>query len=768
MKARLRAATVVVGFSGLAAEILLLRELLIVFSGNELSIGIILANWLILEAFGSYFLGRTVERWKNKPAAFTLISILFSLFFILVIFPLRNLKHLLGVSIGEIVGLLPIFYSSFLILLPVSVLHGALFTYSSRIYSLFAAREATSAGRVYVYETVGTLLGGIASTYLFLRYLNTFESTSLVLLLHVISGLVLLLPYRDTGRLQKGVLVLLLVLLPVSGYLLLGGVADRLHRYSVDKQWRNLDVVHYQNSQYGNVCVVENEGQFIYFVDGTANLIVPVPDLPSVEEYVHIPLLTHPDPEEVLVIGGGAGGVLDQALKHRSIESVTYVELDPLILSLLREFPTALTESELTDGRVEIKHGDGRFHLQTASRSYDVIFVGIDEPSNLQANRFFTREFYSLAEKRLTEGGILVAQAPGSLSLANEELQDLNSSIFHTLHSEFSNIRVIPGEGRNLFLASNSPTVASVDTQTIVQEQQERAISAGALVPWYIEQKLHEGWKQWFSTFIEGRSRRINADFKPLGLFYSISYWNAVYSPAFGRVFDQFERIDLGTVLLLVLLLLLLHFVLRRRSRTHLASGIPFCILTTGFAGMMFDLVVIFAFQSIYGYVFSWMGMLVAAFMAGAAAGAVLLTRALERAMEGAKLFLMTEIALIAVSVVLPLVFWLASGLSGTPRSQDALKVLFLLISFLCGLLTGAQFPLANKLHLERSGSVSSTAGLLYAYDLFGGWVGGIVGGVALLPVLGLTGACVTVGLLKLASLIVIARTTRTPSYKEG
>ena len=58
MKNRIRIAVVVMGFSGLVAEILLLRELLIVFSGNELSIGIILANWLILEAFGSYVLNQ--------------------------------------------------------------------------------------------------------------------------------------------------------------------------------------------------------------------------------------------------------------------------------------------------------------------------------------------------------------------------------------------------------------------------------------------------------------------------------------------------------------------------------------------------------------------------------------------------------------------------------------------------------------------------------------------------------------------------------------
>jgi spermidine synthase len=100
MKRHFSVAILVKGFSGLVAQILLLRELLIVFSGNELSIGIILANWLILGAFGSYIVGRRAERSKHTLEAFAVITILFALSLLIAIYLTRILKVAMGISIG--------------------------------------------------------------------------------------------------------------------------------------------------------------------------------------------------------------------------------------------------------------------------------------------------------------------------------------------------------------------------------------------------------------------------------------------------------------------------------------------------------------------------------------------------------------------------------------------------------------------------------------------------------------------------------------------
>jgi spermidine synthase len=756
MKKRICTAVLAIGFSGLVAQILLLKELLIVFSGNELCIGIILSNWLILEAFGCYVFGRYAGKSKHTLETFSAITILFSFSLLIAIFLARILKNIIGISIGESIGFVPMFYSSFLILLPVCIFHGSLFPFSCQMYAMFSCQDSSSAGRVYVYDTVGTIFGGIVCTYLLMPYFHTFHAFSGLAILNCIVCLVLLAPSWKTGLFQKTFLVILSVLTFFSGYLLFAGNVSTLHHYSIAAQWKNLNIVHYQNSQYGNICVIENEGQYIFFLNGIPTLMTPIPDIASIEEFVHLPFLAHPEPAKVLVLSKGAGGIIHEAFKHPSVETIEYAELDPLLIDLLRKFSTPLTESELNDSRVTIKHIDGRLFLNTTRNTYDVILLGILEPSNLQTNRFFTKEFFSLVKTRLNEGGILVLGLPGSLMYVNEELKNLNSCIFHTLKSVFSNIRVIPGDANNLFLSSDSQDILTFDRQQIVERFYTRNIKAAEIVPWDIEKKLHRGWQDWFFRFIEGSSQKINSDFNPVGLFYSISHWNALFAPSLRGLFRQFESVSVSIIVLVLGIVLLLYFFLRLRHRQFLRTGIPLSIITTGFAGMIFTLMLIFTFQSIYGYVFSWIGLLVASFMAGAACGAMLITRVLTRTKHSYSLFIKIDLAIICFAFGWPFIFLAVYTYLGGPEAFFFFRMLFLVISSICGLLIGSQFPLANKIYLKNSAGLSKTAGVLYASDLLGGWFGGIVGAVVLLPVLGLTGTCITVGLLKLTSFIVL------------
>ncbi len=126
MKRILGFGLLLMGFSFTVAQGLLIRELLVAFFGNELTIGLILGNWLILEAVGSGLLGKLADRWRGKTLSFAALQSLFALFLPLCLYATYVSRSIAGAIPGEGVGLVPICYVSFLILTPLALVDGAM------------------------------------------------------------------------------------------------------------------------------------------------------------------------------------------------------------------------------------------------------------------------------------------------------------------------------------------------------------------------------------------------------------------------------------------------------------------------------------------------------------------------------------------------------------------------------------------------------------------------------------------------------------------
>ena len=762
-------AIVTLGFSGIVAQVLLLRELLITFNSNELTIGIILANWLLLESAGSFLAGRAIEKVERQLEAFVGLTVLFTLFCPAAVYFSRTCRDLLGVMPGVAFGLHQVFVASFLILLPVSLSHGALFVTGCGLFSRTTGQRAAGIGKVYLYETLGTVAGGVVFTWLLITRLTSFQIALALSLANflVCLGLVAM-PRKRAGRWEfRGgtwAWVTALGTLLAAG-MLFGPGAETLHRLSIERQYPFQEVVHYQNSRYGNVTVTKNAGQYTYFADGMPLLTTPTPHVASAEDFAHFPLLFHPAPERVLVLSGGAGGLLREILKH-PVQQVDYAELDPLILETLRLFPDPLTQTELDDPRVRVHHVDGRLLVSRSERfTYDVVLLGLTEPQDLQTNRFFTREFFLLVQGKLRPGGLLALRLPGSLTYLGPELRNLNAVILHTLRGIFPAVRVLPGDGLNLFLASPSQDLLLADPDVLVSRLTERSLPLDFVSPGYIRYRMDPRRSEWLSSFLEQGDAEVNRDFTPLGVYYSLSYWNALVSPLFQKAFGMVGRSDLVGAALIAGLFLFLPAAVYGRARKTIRPGIVLAIATTGMAGMVFDLVLIFAFQVLYGYVFLWVGIFVAAFMAGTALGGLYMVRVIERMKGGISSLLGIEGALAVFAAFLPVAFS-AIGASAGP-APGLVQGGFILLAMAGGTLIGLEFPLANKLFLGTTKEVGPTAGLLYGADLLGGWVGGIVGGVMLVPVVGLSKTCLVVAFYKILSLAVLALLPGTSSIPD-
>jgi spermidine synthase len=383
-----------------------------------------------------------------------------------------------------------------------------------------------------------------------------------------------------------------------------------------------------------------------------------------------------------------------------------------------------------------------------------MIFVGIPTPQELQTNRLFSSQFFATAREKMNPGGIVALTLPGSLTYISPELRDLNGSILDTLKGVFRSVRIIPGDV-NLYLASNSSQLEKVTADEIIKRFEQRKIQTSLFTKSYIEYRLHERWTKWFLESMGGKEIQINSDLRPIAVFLSLSYWNALFSPYLTGIFKWFEGFSVQVSIVLTLLFTLLTgsvFI----KKPHLAGqAIPYVIFTTGLTGMIFNLAIIFTFQTFYGYLYRQIGLLIAIFMFGVALGSLLVTQRLERIRKDSILFLRMEIGIILFSLLFPFVFSVPSQYLETPTVSLLMYVVFLVMSFLSGAGIGLQFPLATKIYLgtpEMGETFGHAAGLLYGADLLGGFLGGLFGGILLLPILGLKQSCFMMAMIKISS----------------
>ncbi len=745
----------IMGLSSITAQVVLLRELLVSFLGNELTLGVILASWLILVAAGSFLVGKSVEKVERKLEVFVVLQLVLSVAFPLTLFLCRIFKNILLATPGEVLGFGPIFYSSLLILLPVTLPYGALFTYGCKLYAKYAKENAASIGKVYIIETVGSMIGGLLITFLLIQYLNPFTITFSISLLNSFMSIFLLWPKPKSSKtsFQKALMILSMLLSFLFGYGLLPQNSNAIHQSSIRSQWRGLNVIHNENSIYGNITVTKRGEQYTFFADGVPSITTPVPDIASIEDFVHFPMLFHEKPESILILNGGAGGMIHEILKY-PVKRIDYVELDPLLLKLIQEFPTPLTQSELSDKRVKIYYMDGRLFVQRTGERFDIIFIGLPAPQSLQTNRLFSSEFFSMAKGKTNPNGILALTLPGSITYLSPELRDLNGCILDTLKNVYRHVRVIPGDV-NLYLASDSDFLKNIPSGGISKRFEERKIKANLITRNYIEYRLNERWLKWFQQSMGGRKIHINSDFHPLAVFFNLSYWNSLFSPYLTEVFKWYERSSLSlsvTKIILITIILAALFIRMPHLSRH---SITYSIFTTGLTGMIFNLAIIFAFQTLYGYLYHQIGLLIAIFMFGIASGSFFITKHLDRIKKESLFFLKTEMAITLFSILFPFVFLVPSHNLENKVVYFILYEAVLIMSFLSGMTIGLQFPLANKIYLgSHAGkeTIGQTAGLLYGADLLGGFFGGLSGGILLLPILGLKETCFIMAMLKASS----------------
>ncbi|MGE3909093.1 MAG: polyamine aminopropyltransferase [Chloroflexota bacterium] len=164
------------------------------------------------------------------------------------------------------------------------------------------------------------------------------------------------------------------------------------------------------------------------------------------EPLVHIPLLAHPNPRRVLIVGGGDGGALRHALMHETVEKAVQVEIDGLVVSACQEWLPGLADGAFQHPRAELIIGDGLAYMRDVSEPFDVILVDSTDPVG-PAEGLISEEFYRLAAGALSEQGIFAMQT-GSPLLMRDELDaaaDRMRSVFPIVRTYLGHVPSYPG-----------------------------------------------------------------------------------------------------------------------------------------------------------------------------------------------------------------------------------------------------------------------------------------------------------------------------------
>lgn len=684
---------IAIGFSSLLLQITVLRLLLSTFSGNELDIGITLSFWLLYVGLGS-FSGKRI-RYKH---AFVFSFILIALLTQPTALAIRAIRSVLSLEPGEIVSFTATVLSTALMLFPICFVIGIQFPLA---VSYLKSKDA--AGRVYGLEALGAFIAGMLFTFIISARIPFMELCVLIASFNILMAFYL----------SRRKIIAFLLVIPLSFYFV-------FHTSALALPWQGLKLTKTLESKYGEISVIEMKGQSSIYTNG--QLLFSYPDVPTEEFRAHLTMTVHPSPLKVLVIDGSPG-ILRELLKY-PVEKIDFIELDPRIVQVSFGILNAEDKKVMTDNRVSVIVEDGRRFIKSLKKTqYDLILLNLPQPYTAGINRFYTYDFFKEAKEVLKEHGILALNMPPSTGYIGKSMQTASGSIYNSLRSVFQHVSVTAQEYGGLF-ASRFP----LDTNSEILEK--RFVQRGISVKYFSPYIFRDAFSPFGVDYVRNRLDEIeliNTDLRPSAYLYNLMFWSEIHG---GKIIKYLMKISIWHVIafLIVLSIMIASLTYKRKRRI-----LYYSIFTTGFSGMSFVLVVILAYQAVYGYIFEMIGILTALFMVGLWIG-TLMTKRTEKALT---ILFYLELFTVALALTALLFF---KG-----------ELLFYGIVFLSGLFTGGQFNTANL-----AMDAPDTAGKLYGFDLVGSYIGSFVPAIIVIPLFGVFQALLVIAFLKTVSAVMI------------
>ena len=674
-------------FSGLAAVIaqtLVIREGLALFGGYELVSGILLCFWLVWGGLGSFIFTKLKLK-SNPEKTYALLLLILGFFAVISITFIRFALKIFSLPFGEVISLDRIVLISAISLAPVCLVFGALFPAASKIL----APE-----KVYLLEGIGAFLGGIIISFILIQILPPYGILLIVVFFLTVCAFIMIK--------KPGLLVFSFVLL-----LLFTKVND-VEQYSRKTQMGGQNLVALRESKYGMIAITKHHAQLNFYINGVYDFSCP--DIYTSEEAVHYPLLLHEMPRKVLLVGGGIGNCITQISKHPDIKEITYLEFDPLLFKMGEEY----IGENLKDFRnLNVIFGDARFFIKNTKEKYDVIIINLPDPVNAQLNRFYTQEFFAEAKRIMNTRGIVSVRITAPPDIISPLFGQLLNTMRKSLHSSFEHILILPA-AKTTYIATDHLIEIENVADILKSRIRERNLDLTYVNEYFFDYNFTPEKMNYLKNRVEESEGVLNADLKPVCYYFTTILWGGVISGSVRNLF--INLFNLSPWLFLVPLVFVFLFF-KRRSIIYLS------VFSIGASEISAEVILIILFQISYGYLYGWIGAIIAFYMLGLALGTLFYMRSYWFRKSTTKLLSNVEFIMGLYFAIIILILFLK-----LPSANIIIPILI----FFGGFMGGLHFPLSVGI-LKRK-----KAGIVYGVDLIGSSIGALITSIIFIPILGI------------------------------
>lgn len=707
---------------------LIIRRVLVSFTGSELTLGVFWGAWTFWTACGSWLSGKFAYRAKNKKRFVILLFITYLAAFTLTFVGAYLIKSILRVPQWEEVGIIEMLKTSFLLLCPMCVLLGALFPVVAQLSPL---QSGDAVSETYSWEAFGAGVGGISANLLAL-VLKPMESVAAICALMLIVSAIF---SKKTIR-----TVMFLLSLPA----IVGVFSSTIDKYLLSKVWVGYPIEVAKDSRYSNIVLTIRESEAALFSDGTPTITFPAGAV--TEEIVHIPMLLHPHPNRVLLVGGSLLTTGKEILKY-PLKKLDYCQLDPAIVDMEKKLCSmnkTFCENPWEDAslfeskRVKIHLTDGKRFLRESPESvYDVVIFDVGAPHTLGLNRYFTKEIFELAKKTLKENGLICFGVGEYANYIAPPQGRFLSLMKNTVKKVFGNSTVLP-LSKFYFIAGKNHTVEA-DAEVLDAALMRKGIST----VWFKRETYRanlteERIKNLYTAIEQNQVKTLNEDYKPLGFIYWLDYWATLFPDTESKTIKKIMSLSARRflVLLLIFAIIGVGMVLAHRGGRKEKIGIAWAIVGTGFAEMCLSIAVLYATQLRLGTLFFLIGFLVTSLMFGMGTGGIVCRWTVDKGAKKALVFSLSVLATISVLVgfFLPLVLRVVGNLPAI--------ILLNSVAFIVASLGGFVYASSAKIGEKSEGHSAMLGGFVNSADLFGTAVGAVLAGTVMLPVWGFAPSC--------------------------